>query len=152
MGHAAPERLGRHVDELDLVGAAHHGVGHRLALGDAGDPRDDVVERLEVLDVDRGDHVDAGVEQLARRPATASRCALPGALVWANSSTSDDLGPPGQHGVDVDLLSDGAAVLDVAARHHLEVAELRRGVRPAVGLDDADHDVGAAVAPAARPR
>ena len=31
---------------------------------DARDPLDDVVERLQVLDVDRGDDVDAGVEQL----------------------------------------------------------------------------------------
>ena len=33
-------------------------------LLDAGDLLDDVVHRLEVLDVDRRDHVDAGVEQL----------------------------------------------------------------------------------------
>ena len=29
--HPAPDRLGRHVDELDLVGAPHDGVGDRLA-------------------------------------------------------------------------------------------------------------------------
>ena len=54
----------RHVDELDLVGRAHDLVGDRLALLDAGDLLDDVVQRLEVLDVDRRDDVDAGVEQL----------------------------------------------------------------------------------------
>ena len=32
VGHAAAQRLGAHVDQLDLVGAPHHGVGHRLAL------------------------------------------------------------------------------------------------------------------------
>ena len=62
--HAPAQRLGRHVDELDLVGRPDDCVGHRLALLDAGDPLDDVVQRLEVLDVDRGDDVDAGVEQL----------------------------------------------------------------------------------------
>ena len=41
--HAAPQRLGRHVDQLDLVGPPHDLVGHRLALLDAGDPLDDVV-------------------------------------------------------------------------------------------------------------
>ncbi len=55
---------GVHVDELDLIGAAHHGVGHRLALGDAGDAGHDVVERLQVLDVERGDDVDPRLEQL----------------------------------------------------------------------------------------
>ena len=42
----------------------HDVVGHRLSLEDPGDPLDDVVERLEVLDVDGRDDVDAGVEQL----------------------------------------------------------------------------------------
>ncbi len=37
------QRLRREVDDLDLVGAAHDGVRHRLALGDAGDLLDDVV-------------------------------------------------------------------------------------------------------------
>ena len=55
---------GRHVDELELVGAAHDVVGHGLALRGTGDAQDDVVERLEVLDVQRRDHVDAGIEQL----------------------------------------------------------------------------------------
>ena len=30
--HPAAQRLGRHVDELDLVGASDHLVGHRLPL------------------------------------------------------------------------------------------------------------------------
>ena len=58
--HPPTQRLGGHVDELDLVGGADHLVGDGLALADAGDPLDLVVERLEVLDVDRGDDVDAG--------------------------------------------------------------------------------------------
>ena len=60
----APQRFRRDVDQLDLVGGAHHLVGHRLLLLDAGDLRDDVVEALQVLDVDGRDHGDAGVEQL----------------------------------------------------------------------------------------
>ena len=64
VGHPAAQRLRRHVDELDLVGPAHHLVGHRLPLHHTGDRLDDVVERLEVLDVDRRDHVDPGIQQL----------------------------------------------------------------------------------------
>ena len=35
--HPAAQRLGRHVDQLDLVGAADHLVGHGLPLRHAGD-------------------------------------------------------------------------------------------------------------------
>ena len=30
MGEATTQRLGAHVDELDLVGPAHNGIGDRL--------------------------------------------------------------------------------------------------------------------------
>ena len=61
--HPAAQRLGRHVDHLDLVGGADDGVGHGLPLRHPGDLLDHVVEGFQVLDVDRGDHVDPGVEQ-----------------------------------------------------------------------------------------
>ena len=64
VGHAAANRLGSHVDQLDLIRLSDDPVGHRLLLADIGDPLDDVVERFEVLDVDGADHVDAGVEEL----------------------------------------------------------------------------------------
>ena len=70
-------------------------------------------------------------------------------FVCASSSTSATLRTAGEDRVDVHLLEFGAAVLDPAAGHDLEVAELLRGARPAVGLDEADDHVGAAlVAPA----
>ena len=47
-------------------------------LLDPGDLLDDVVHRLEVLDVDRGDDVDARRRAAPRRPASASRCGEPG--------------------------------------------------------------------------
>ena len=37
--HPAAQRLGRHVDELDLVGGTDHGVGDRLPLRHPGDLR-----------------------------------------------------------------------------------------------------------------
>ena len=91
----------RHVDELDLVGRAHDRVGDRLLLLDAGDLLDDVVHRLEVLDVHGGDHVDPGVEELldvlpallvararARWCARARRPARPSGLRARTASTS----------------------------------------------------------------
>ena len=62
------------------------GIG--LALVHAGDALDDVVQRLQVLDVDGRDDVDARPRATPRRPASASRCASPGTFVCASSSTS----------------------------------------------------------------
>ena len=148
VGHPPAQRLGGHVDELDLVGGPHEGVGDRLALGDAGDALDDVVEGLEVLDVDRRDDVDAGVEQLVDVLPALLVAASPGTLVWASSSTSATVGRAGEDGVEVHLLERRAPVLDRAAGDDLEVAELVGGVGPAVGLDEADDDVGAPLGPA----
>ena len=60
----APQRLWCDVDQLDLVGGADDLVGHFLLLLDTGDLRDDIVQALQMLNVDRGYHRDAGVEKL----------------------------------------------------------------------------------------
>ena len=58
------QRLGREVDEHDLVGLVEDAVGERLAHADLGQLEDRVVEALEVLDVDGRDDVDARGEHL----------------------------------------------------------------------------------------
>ena len=111
--HPAADRLGGHVDELDLVGPPDDGVGDRLLLLDAGDLLDDVVDRLEVLDVQRRDHGDPGVEErLDVLPAllvARARDVRVGELV-----DERDLGPAGDDRVDVHLLERRAAVLDAS--------------------------------------
>ena len=84
--HPAADRLWRHVDQLDLVRAPHDGVRDRLLLLDPGDLLDDVVDRFEVLDVERRDDGDAGFEQLSTSSHRFS-WRDPGTLVWASSST-----------------------------------------------------------------
>ena len=76
--HPATERERGHVDQLHLIRRPDDLVRDRLALLRAGDPLDDVVQRLQVLDVHGGDDVDAGRRAAPRRPATASRCASRG--------------------------------------------------------------------------
>ena len=144
VGHAPAERLGAHVDELDLVGAPGDLVGDRLALHDPGDPLHDVVEGLEMLDVQRRDDGDPGVEQLFD--------VLPALLVARARDVrvrelvdERDLGPAGEEGVDVHLLERCAAVLDDRTWDDLEVADLRECLRASVGLDDADDDVRASI-------
>ena len=86
--------LRREVDEHDLVRLVQEAVGEGLAHAHPGQLEDRVVEALEVLDVDRRDDVDPGVQDLldvlvallvahrrarscgrARRPARAPACA-----------------------------------------------------------------------------
>ena len=71
----------------------------------------------------------------------------PGTFVWASSSTSATVGRRAMIGVGIHLLDDDAAVLDATARDDLEAVEQLERVRPPVRLDEADHDVRAALAP-----
>ena len=147
--HAAPQRLGRHVDKLNLVRGAHDGVRHGFPLNDSGNLRHDVVEGLQVLDVQRGDHVDAGVEQLVD--------ILPAFLVARSGDVGvrelvdeGDLGTAGQHGVDVHLGETGPAVVEGAPGHDLETGKGFSGLTAAMHLDQADDQVGTPVAAAVR--
>ena len=148
VGHAAPQGFGGRVDELDLVGGANPGVGHRLALCDAGDALDDVVQALEVLDVHRRDDIDARFEQLldvlpALRVSTARGIGV------RELVDERHRGMASEHSVEVHLVESRAAVLDLPPRDDLEVAELLDRLRAGVGLDETDHDVGAPLGPAA---
>ena len=119
----APDRLGRHVDQLELVGTPDDVVGHGLALRRAGDPQDDVVERLEVLDVQRRDHVDAGVEQLLDVLPTLL-VLRPGGVGVGIFVDQHHLRVPRQDRVEVHLAQRRAAVVDLLQRHDFEVADL----------------------------
>jgi hypothetical protein len=142
--HAAAQRLRGHVDQLDLLGGADHRVGHGLALFDAGDLGDHVVERLQVLDVDRGQHVDAGVEQFVH-VLPALGVARAGDVGVCELVDDGDLGPAGEDGVDIHLGEPRAPVLHVATRHDLQVGEHGLGVLAPMGLDEGDDHVGAAL-------
>jgi hypothetical protein len=145
--HAAAQRLGGHVDQFELVGAADHLVGDGLALAHPGYRLDDVAERLQVLDVDRGDDVDACLEQcLDVLPALG----VPGAGDVGVRKLVDegDGGVALQDRLDVHLGEGGAAVLDRAAGHLFEAVQHHLRARPAVVLDEGDDAVGTALHPA----
>ncbi len=144
VGQAAAQRLGGDVDQLQLLGAPHDLVGHGFPLGHAGDALDHVVERRQVLDVDRGQHVDARVEQLLD-VLPALGVAGAGRVGVRQLVHHRDLGPPGQQGVDVEFRRLGAVVGGPAGQL-LQAVEQGGGPVPPVGLHQADHDVGAPVA------
>ena len=145
MQHAAAQLFGRRVDQLELVGPAHDPVGHALAHGDAGDLLHGVGDAFEMLDVDRAHDPDAGFEDLEHvLPALGVR---PRARDVGVGELVDEghLGLAGEDAGKVHLLEGGAPVLDHLAGDDGQVADLGGGHLPAVGLDEADHHVGAAL-------
>ncbi len=147
LGEALAQCLRGEVDEFDLVGATEHVVGDGLALRHAGDLPDHVAERLDVLDVDGGEHVEAGGEQgVDILPALLVRGT--GCVGVRELVDEHDLGPAGQDAGEVQLVESDPAVEHGSAREHLEPVEQgeRRGA--AVSLDDADHDIPAGIAQA----
>ncbi len=147
VGHPAAQRLGRHVDELDLVGSADDLVGHGLALDDAGDRRHHVVERFEVLDVDRRDHVHAGVEQDAD-VLPALLVAGAGGIGVGEFVHQGDVGVAGKDRIKVHLLQHCVLVGDRTPGNHLQTLKEGGGVRAAMGLAEADDHVRAPLGPA----
>ena len=140
--HPLQQVLGRDVDVDDLVGLAQHAVGEPLLDLHAGGPLDLVVEALQVLDVDRRDHVDARPEQLLD-VLVALRVAAAGGVGVCQLVDQADGRAPGQDRVEVHLAEGDAPVLDLPGRDDLQVADLLGGLGAAVGLDDADRHVDA---------
>ena len=142
VGHPTAQRLRGHVLQLDLVGPADHLVGDGLALLHPGDRRHHVVERLQVLDVHGGDHVDAGVQQLldVLPPLLVARAGDVGVRELVDEG---DLRRPGQDGRQVHLGEQGAAVGDLLAGDHLQPVDQCPGQCASVVLHEPDHHVGA---------
>ena len=141
--------VGREVDQLDGVGAVEHLVRHGLAHPHMRDLRDHVVEAFDVLDVDGGIDVDAVGEQFLdveiALGMTAARRVGMGEFV-----DQGDLRPPRDQRVEVHLLERLVLVADPLARQHFEALQQRFGLRPSMGLDDADDDIGARLPPGVR--
>ena len=107
---ALEQLVGREVDQTHLGRPPRaRRSGHRLAHDDAGDLRDDVVEALDVLHVERRVDVDPSVEELfdvlpALRVARARRVRV------RELVDEDEAGPPRERGVEIELLDGDAAV------------------------------------------
>ena len=138
VGDAGAQLLRGDVEELDLVGGGDDRVGHRLVLGDAGDCFDGVVEAVDVLHVERGDHIDTGGQQLLHVfPAflvAAARHAGVGQFIDQHHPRTSS-----QHLVHVELVEDGPSAADLGERNLLQRGEHGLGIRALVGLDQT-HD------------
>ena len=114
----------RSVDVDDLVGLGEDPVGQPLFHLHAHEPLDGVVEALEVLHVERGDDVDAGVEEV-EDVLVALFVAAAGRVGVGEFVHERHLGVPREHGVDVHLLQRHASVVFFAARHEFEAVHER---------------------------
>ena len=146
---ALDQVLGWQVDQLDLIGELQHLVREGLADADAGDALHDVVQALEVLDVERGEDIDpCGQQFLDVLMALHMSAALDVGMGELVDNGELRLAP--EQRVEVHLGEDAAAIAKLAARQDVEAAQQRLGLRPAVGLDDADDHVRAFLAPLTR--
>ncbi len=141
---SAAQRLGGHVDEFDLVGAADDVVRDRLSLLDSGDARERVVEGLEVLHVDGGDDVDPCIEErLDVLPSLRMRRSR--RVRVRHLVNQCDIGSSGENGLEVQVVELRAAVGDLAPRNDLESVEELPGAFASVGFHHGHDDIGSAL-------
>ena len=134
---ARQQFVGRQVDQHHFVGAVEHGIGHGFGHAHAGNAPDHVVQAVQVLDVDGGEHVDAGRQQLfhilpALGMARAGRVGV-GQLVDQDQGRRG-----GQGGIEVELAQRLAAVGEHGRGEQVQAIEQGGGVGAAVGFEHAD--------------
>lgn len=147
VGHAAAQRLGRHVDEFDLVGTADDFVGDRLPLTYTSDRINHIAQRLKMLDVDGRYDVDARTKQFLDVLPALGVARARHVRVRQFVDEGDGRGAQ-QHGVHVHLVEDRPPVRELFARDLLQAVQHHLGARPVVMLDERHHAVRAPLHPA----
>ena len=116
MLHALTQCVGGDVNQFHLVGLVQNPVRQRFAHTHARDACHQVVQALQVLDIERGHHVDARIEDL-----------LDILIAFGVLRTRDvgmgqfidqrHFGMPGNDGLGIHLLKCDAAIGDLLARN-----------------------------------
>ena len=137
--------VGRNVDNLDLR-HFKDAVRHRLADAHPRETRDDIVQALDVLDVDRRVNVDAGGKKfldilIALRMAAARRVRVR-KLIDQNQARR-----PLKNGVDVHLAQGAAFIGHVTPGNDFMPADQRFRFDATVRFDNADHHIDAVPPP-----
>ncbi len=142
VAHPLAERVGAHIDELDLVDGRQRLVRDPLPDRRPGDRLDRVGQRFKVLDVQGAHDVDPG--------GPDDLDVLPALLPWRSRGIGvrelvdqGNGGSASQDGVDIHLLDRDTPMLHDEPRDDLEAVEQRGGLGPAMGLDEANDHVGA---------
>ena len=145
VAQALAEQLGGDVHEVDLIRSADNVVRHRLRLADVGDGADDVPQGRQMLDVDRGENIDAGVEE---HGDVLPALGIPAARDIGMGVFVHNRGPrrPGQDRVEIHLLKLRVPVGQPPGRDDFESLQQRPRLAAAVVHGERDDDVLAALA------
>ncbi len=136
---ALDEFAGREIDQHHLVGGFEHDVRHRLAHRDPGNAGHEVGEAFEMLDVERGPDIDAGVQELGDiLVALGMACA--GGVGMGEFVDDQEAGSARQGRVEVEL---AIGAVSREAGQGLEPFRQRSGFAAPMGFDEADDHVGA---------
>ncbi len=133
----------RQVDQHDVVQAVEHPIRHGLAHAYAGDAHHHVIEAFQMLDVDRGPDVDAGVQQL-HHILPAPLVAAAGCIAMGQFVHQHQRRMPCEHGIQVHLLQGMAVVGHILQRQLWQPLQQRLGIGTAMGFHQPDHQVDAA--------
>ena len=135
------ELFGGDVDEHDLVGDIEDRVGDALGNGDARDLLHRVGEPLEVLDIHRGEDVDAVLGEL-QDVLVAFTVSRTGRVRVGQLVDQDELRLPRHDRIRVHFLERHPAVGDRHTGDELETGRQVVGVLPLVAFQVPDDDVG----------
>ena len=122
----AAQVFGRDVHVDDLVGLGHHAIRYAFAHLDAGDPLDGVVQALQVLDVQGGNDVDSGCQDLLHILEPLGIAAA-GDIRVRQLIHQHHCGFAGEDRVQIHLLDLDATINQSPARDHLQ--PLTAGIR-----------------------
>ena len=121
-------------------------IRHRLLHRHAGDLPHDVHLALDVLDVERGDDVDARVEQF-QHVLIAFRVAGAGRVGVGEFIHQQEIRPSLERGVEIELLQHVPAVFELLARQNRQPVQQRRRFLASVGFHHADEHLQAVLLP-----
>ena len=129
--------LRRQIDQLDIVGSLQDVVGESFPDRDAGDLGDHVIQAFQVLHIESGVDIDARFEQfLDILPAFG--VAKTFSIGMSQLVDQDQLRPPSQSRVEIELFQVHAAVGNETWRQDFQPLEQRFRLRTVVRLHIAD--------------
>ena len=143
------QRFGGEVDHDGLGSRQRHPIRHRFADDDSGDRTHDRSDALDVLNVERRDHVDLGREQFL--DVFVAFAVLAAGYVRVRQLVhQDDVGISRENRIDIHFFKNRTLVLELLARHDFHSFDKLFDAFAAVRFHNADDDVFAATAAADR--
>ena len=138
-GQSGAQFIGREIHQLELR-AGEGGVRHRFVDGGAGDLANRLGAAFDVLDVQRGEHIQAGVEQF-HHVLPAFGMARFGGVGVGEFVHQHQLRPPAQRAVEIEFRELHAPVFAGAAGQQRQAFGEGVGFLAPVGFEVTDDDV-----------